>query len=177
MGAAGLGDSTQSSKANPTMPAIYALCDPDGVVRYIGKANHPKKRFGQHLREARKGLTPKDEWITSLVRENCTPSMVVLVGDSRDWEADERRLIAEHRAAGAPLLNVADGGIAQYQSKPRPRGAYFKMMHRFQTFINEGATQFVPIRDAYRAQRKAALKKISASEHDAWLNEIFEGRL
>jgi len=159
------------------MPAIYALCDPDGAVRYIGKANNPSKRFGQHVREAHKGLTPKDEWITALCRENCSPLMTILVRDSEDWECDERRLIAEHRASGAQLLNVADGGLAPYQSKPRPRGAYFKMMHRFQSFINAGATQFIGIRDAHKAQRKEALKKVCAADYDAWLNEIFEGQL
>lgn len=36
--------------------------------------------------------------------------MVVLVSDSVDWRADEKRLIAEARARGDRLLNVAEGG-------------------------------------------------------------------
>lgn len=30
------------------LTAIYALSDSDGVIRYVGKANDPSKRFAQH---------------------------------------------------------------------------------------------------------------------------------
>lgn len=135
-----------------------------------------RRRFGQHLREARKGLTPKDAWLMSLSAAGLEPILTVLVGDSADWEADEKRLVALHRKNGK-LLNIADGGAAQFQSPPRPRGAYFKMMHRFQSFINEGASQFIAIRDGHRAQRKAALKVVTAKEYDTWLDRVFEGQL
>lgn len=155
---------------------IYALCEPGTLeVRYIGKANNSAKRFAAHIRASRCRVTPKDNWIAGLVAAGSAPVLRDIL-QSEDWEADERRLIAEHRKGGR-LLNIADGGVGARSSAPRPRGAFFKLMHRFQSFINEGALQFVPIKAAHKAQRKAALRVISAQEYDLWLNERFDGNL
>lgn len=90
------------------MASIYALVDPDsGMVRYIGKANDPAKRLQTHIREARRLLRPVNCWVRSLP---VPPELVVLSEGCDDWEATERRIIASARAAGYPLLNVADGG-------------------------------------------------------------------
>jgi hypothetical protein len=88
--------------------SIYGLYDKSGKLRYIGKANNPEKRLKGHLREAfnRQRQTPVYDWI----RKHGCPEMRVLEADCEDWEASERRLIAEHREAGAELLNVAEGG-------------------------------------------------------------------
>lgn len=90
--------------------AIYALCCPDtGEIRYIGKANDPMARLKSHLRDARRRRTPVYDWMNSLFRAGKVPQLRVLM-QSQDWKADERRLIAEHRATGSRLLNLADGG-------------------------------------------------------------------
>lgn len=86
---------------------IYALCHAQtGEVRYIGKANDAHKRLASHMRDSRRRDTPLYRWI----RKNGTPTVKVLVHASLDWREDEKRIIAEYRAAGAKLLNVADGG-------------------------------------------------------------------
>lgn len=96
--------------ATPNQVAIYALCDPrTGGMRYIGKANNPDARLKSHLRDARKRTTPVYRWINKLLREGVSPSMVVLAW-THDWRAEERALIAKHRAGGVRLLNVAEGG-------------------------------------------------------------------
>lgn len=90
--------------------AIYALCDPrTGEVRYVGKANKPEARLKSHLRDARRRATPVYHWVAKLQREGLTPELRVLAWTD-DWCAEERRQIAEHRAQGCRLLNVADGG-------------------------------------------------------------------
>lgn len=91
---------------------IYALTDPDsGEVRYIGKANCSSARLVSHLRDAVTRDTPVYRWVRKLHRAGKVPSLQVLaccIGD--DWKAAERRLIAEYRARGVRLLNVAEGG-------------------------------------------------------------------
>lgn len=90
------------------MADIYALCDVSGAVRYIGKANRPEERLKRHMREARHGRrrAPLYSWL----RKHGEPVLRILEVDCADWAASERRHIAQHRATGARLLNVADGG-------------------------------------------------------------------
>jgi hypothetical protein len=87
------------------MACIYGLYDASGKLRYIGKANDPAKRLKSHLRDSARRNTPLYAW----VRKHGVPEMRVIVDHCEDWRADERRLIAEHRANGR-LLNLADGG-------------------------------------------------------------------
>lgn len=91
------------------MAAIYGLAEPDGPIRYIGKANDPAARYAAHLRERRR-RTPVYCWIESLRRRGELPRLVILVQESDDWKRDERGVIAWARAFGWPLLNLADGG-------------------------------------------------------------------
>lgn len=79
------------------LSAIYALQDADGVVRYVGKAIDPDKRLAEHAR-------------ADTIRTGCRPTLVILEWTD-DWETAERRWIAHYRGIGAPLVNVADGGM------------------------------------------------------------------
>lgn len=98
-------------------PSIYALCSPEtGELRYIGKANNPKKRLASHLRASRSRETPVYDWMRKLARTGLIPEMVVLAEDCADWQSEERRLIREARNSGYRLLNVADGGNEPYCS-------------------------------------------------------------
>jgi hypothetical protein len=91
---------------------IYALKDPEtGSVRYIGKANDSAKRLKSHLRDSKRRKTPVYRWIQKLEKSGKTPSIeVLLVCEKAAWPEYETHLIAEYRAAGVALLNVADGG-------------------------------------------------------------------
>jgi hypothetical protein len=92
---------------------IYALeCPETGSIRYIGKANDASKRLRGHIRDAfrpDRSHYPLYAWIRSLLGNGQKPAVRVLEV-CEDWAAVEQRLIAEHRANGAKLLNVAKGG-------------------------------------------------------------------
>lgn len=108
------------AKAKAQAPAtvqMYALCCPEsGDVRYIGKAKDSGKRFVKHLADARRRKTPVYCWISSLAKRGMRPSMHVIEDSvpSDVWEDVEIRLIAEARARGDRILNVADGGNAPF---------------------------------------------------------------
>lgn len=92
---------------------IYALYDPTtDAVRYIGKTVNPSARLGQHIREVRRGrLTHAKAWLKALLAQNLRPTMrVIETCCASTWEARERALIAEHKAAGSQLTNTASGG-------------------------------------------------------------------
>ncbi len=93
------------------MIELYTLSDPrDGSVRYIGKAVNAKKRLASHLREHRR-KTPVYQWIAEMGSAGLFPVMTVIeVCDVSVWPERERALIAEARASGTPLLNIANGG-------------------------------------------------------------------
>jgi hypothetical protein len=90
---------------------IYALVDPrSGEIRYIGKANDPRARLAQHIRDSRHRDTPVYRWVRKLLDSGLLPTMSILEVDCSDWRKSERRLIADARSRGLRLLNVADGG-------------------------------------------------------------------
>lgn len=99
------------------MPEIYGLYHPEtGEIRYVGKANDSEKRLKSHLRDANSRKTPLYSWIRSLSKSGLVPVVRVLeVADN--WQAKEKELIALHRASGARLLNVAEGGDEPFCSK------------------------------------------------------------
>ena len=87
---------------------IYALHDPDsGDIRYIGKAKNSNSRFKQHL--SCKRSTPVYEWVRNLLERGLTPRLSILMS-TWDWEKAEVDAIAQYKADGYSLLNVAIGG-------------------------------------------------------------------
>jgi hypothetical protein len=93
-----------------TTTAIYALIDPrTGLIRYVGKANDPKRRLADHLRDTRD--CHRVRWIQALVRDNLQPELTILeiVADAH-WQTAEQRWIETLRAQGIPLTNATDGG-------------------------------------------------------------------
>jgi len=93
-------------------PSIYGLYDSKGRLRYIGKAVDPVKRLKGHMRETRR-KSPLYDWIA----KNGKPELRILEANCVDWREAERRLIADARAAGEKLLNIADGGDEPYCPK------------------------------------------------------------
>lgn len=96
---------------------IYALCCPDsGEVRYIGKANDSAKRYVSHMKESRRKY-PVYYWRDSLLAKGKSPQLRVLASCIGDWREVERHLIAQYKAGGARLLNIAEGGDEPYCSR------------------------------------------------------------
>jgi len=95
-----------------SMAEIYALLDPETrEIRYIGKAKSAKRRYAQHLRDARRLMRPVNCWVLSLLNAESVPELTVLATCSdAEWEEFERAAIATVRSSGARLLNLADGG-------------------------------------------------------------------
>lgn len=93
---------------------IYVLSDPEsGAVRYVGKTDSLRRRYGAHLSAAAKGAqTPSAEWIRDLLSRGLKPKFKVIETITvEDWEERETFWIAHFRALGDGLTNVAFGGI------------------------------------------------------------------
>lgn len=91
---------------------IYALCCPKtNNIRYVGKANDIAKRLASHISDSRRRRTPVCDWIRSLAQQGLAPSIQPIeVCGQENWKEREIATIAECRAAGAQLLNLAIGG-------------------------------------------------------------------
>ena len=97
------------SDYSPELAEIYALTDPDGSVRYIGKAKNARARLKGHMLDAKRRNTPVYCWIRKLAANGHAPGLVVLES-CVDWQEAEKRLISLYRSNGCRLLNVAEGG-------------------------------------------------------------------
>lgn len=97
-------------KVMPTSTFIYALCEPGTrTIRYIGKANDPKKRLKNHLKKSGsiKGETRLARWL----RKVGIPDLVILREVlTQDWQKSEERYIRLARGCGMDLVNSTDGG-------------------------------------------------------------------
>lgn len=159
---------------------IYALCDPCGTVRYVGKACRVSKRVAEHKRSARRRWTAKDKWLADVG----DGLRVRVLKASADWEADEMMLIAHYRKVGK-LFNVADGGVGGVRHERKGRGSYFKLIHGLVMCATqcradndpERAKAFDDMLRKHRAQRKAAIRCMSPVDYDTCLSSAIGGRL
>lgn len=104
---------------------IYGLFDPETEeLRYIGKADVPRKRYLGHLHASRFKQTELASWIKSL-RPRRPLMMLIEKTDSEKWEEAEIRQIAEKRARGLRLLNKSAGGEQPDRSFMSEREARF----------------------------------------------------
>jgi hypothetical protein len=100
---------------------IYGLCQ-DGIVKYVGKARHPRTRFFLHLSKVvnRTCQSKKAQWLANLLLNRQPPVMMILDIVSSDvWEAKEREWI--QRYSENDLVNGRAGGGGTYTSIMRPK--------------------------------------------------------
>lgn len=93
---------------------IYALCEVDMAVRYVGKTvQWLGERHKAHIRDARRGKRlPVHYWLRREMAagRGLTIQLLENVADGADWQERERHWIATMRANGARLLNLTAGG-------------------------------------------------------------------
>lgn len=91
---------------------IYGLWDTDYNLRYIGKANDPKRRLYAHMSEAKRGVKNyKAAWIRHLLSKNEIPYMEILDECPKsEWKEVEQQWIVEAKKNGLKLVNLTDGG-------------------------------------------------------------------
>ena len=115
---------------NITKTFIYALIDPrDNRVRYVGKANDPKKRFIQHCQPSRqsRGNYPVNRWAAKLKSLDLKPRLEILeCVEFKDWEQSESKWILYYREKNSDMLNIADGGLGNNKGKKSPGVAKVK---------------------------------------------------
>lgn len=92
---------------------IYCLLEPNSkTIRYFGKANSPRDRHTDHIREARTGKrTHIGCWIRKLLKAGKRPDLHVLCEVLKeDFERFEKAFIALGRQYGFDLTNLSEGG-------------------------------------------------------------------
>src|SRR5579859_1972774 len=102
---------------------IYGLCDPDGAIRYVGKADNPQKRYIAHLQPYQlRQRTHKNSWLKGLLRAGHRPMLLVLAEVPVEaWLDQERAWIANLLAAGCDLVNGTSGGDGCPDLSPESR--------------------------------------------------------
>lgn len=153
---------------------IYALKDPEGEIRYIGKSANPPARLRSHLSRARSGETKHHaaNWIRSLLNRGESPKIEIIftVPEGEPWEPYEIRMISEFRAEGHRLTNSTGGGDGFFDMSPE---ALSKRV---------AAHQITRMQPEYRARISAIMtevrnrpdfrEKMSAKLLDTWQNDM-----
>lgn len=97
-----------------TNVSIYALAEPSGEVRYVGKTDWPLwHRLSGHKTKARRSPdTYVSKWVKSLLDAGDEPTIILLeeVAPGDNWATVERYWIKQMRAFGCRLANASDGG-------------------------------------------------------------------
>ncbi len=122
------------------MPApkttIYALTDPSGDVRYVGKtAKTAEERLTGHLQEAKSQDHYRARWLKSLQRKGVQPGVIVLeVVEEADANSAERTWIAHfRRLVGKRLTNGTEGGTGGRQSPEVNKKRIATMREKYKT--------------------------------------------
>jgi len=98
---------------NATHPvvAIYALCEPNDAVRYVGKTiQYLHQRHKAHIRNAKRGWLPVNQWLRREIEAGNGLTIKLIEYAGSDWAEREAHWIAKYRADGARLLNLTSGG-------------------------------------------------------------------
>lgn len=91
---------------------IYALVNPiNDDVRYIGKSVNPSYRYKRHIRYSKTEVSHKNSWITSLLNQGITPSMIIIdIVELNSFEFWEQHYISLFKSWGFNLTNMTHGG-------------------------------------------------------------------
>lgn len=161
-------------------PTIYCLtCPYTGRAMYVGKADKPKRRLRQHIRDCWKSGSPKDQWIKELARFGAVPKMLS-VTKTDDWEAAETHWIQEFGGTNR-LLNVALGGAPYWvdkEKKSKGRSYYHKVLLRYQNLVKNAVGDTSILREVIKnlqEMRKVAIKHGWEAELDDHLHGHFGG--
>lgn len=100
---------------------LYAQSSPE-EIRYIGVSKNVVNRFGQHLREAKKGKrrTYKNNWIVSVLSSGDKLAFIILAEfySTHDAYATEDSFIEAYKEKGHKLTNMAEGGTHAVRTTP-----------------------------------------------------------
>lgn len=91
---------------------IYVLkCPITAEIRYVGKANDPKRRYYSHMNLTKTSCTYKKNWIKKLKESGLKPVLEVIAEVPIDnWQEYEKYYIKYYRDLGCNLTNLGVGG-------------------------------------------------------------------
>lgn len=107
---------------------IYALNDPEtGECRYVGKADDPRTRLPDHIKECRYKTHHRANWIKSLIARGLSPILEVIDEvPFEHWPQLEVAYIEFFREQGFDLVNGTPGG----ENPPSQKGKKLSAEHR-----------------------------------------------
>ena len=91
---------------------IYVLkCPVTFEIRYVGKANNPKRRYYSHMNLTKTSSSHKKNWIKQLKDANLRPILeVVAEVPISNWQEYEKYYIKYYKELGCNLTNLGVGG-------------------------------------------------------------------
>lgn len=154
------------------MIKIYTLADPKTKeVRYVGKSNHPNKRYSNHLSKGTN--THTGNWIKSLKSQGLKPKLEIIDSVSvNEWEFWERYWINQFKAWGFRLTNHLEGGGGNQIGRTRPDTPWNKGKKLSETTRNRMSQSHKNLDHSWKRGRKQSpetiekrISKCSGTDH------------
>jgi hypothetical protein len=142
---------------------IYALCEPAGEIRYVGKTVYPMEwRLRDHINRASHGrdTTHKTRWIRRLLQHGYKPTVLVLEECEGDGCEEERFHIRLAVQDGLRLVNLTAGGDGTLGYSPTEK------TRQLLRAIHKGRHKGVPRSPETRAKISASLKRKIENDPD-----------
>jgi hypothetical protein len=89
---------------------IYGLSDlENGLIRYVGKSDNPKRRIQEHKQSSKFKITHRDTWINSVLQKGGFINLIILeIVDFNNWKEKEIYWIDKYK--NNKLTNHDKGG-------------------------------------------------------------------
>lgn len=162
---------------------IYALTEPDGTIRYVGKTAKPLKiRLAQHWKSRtikRRQNRHLINWIRKLDRNGHRPAIVLLEAVAGDGSVEERKWIAD-LSKRYRLVNQTDGGETSWHWTEEAKAAMSAKMKLIKANVSEDTKRKIALaatgrRHSETSKRKMSRARIGKLRSDTTRLKISEG--
>lgn len=158
---------------------IYTLAAPGtGEVRYVGRSRDAKRRYYNHVDNARKKGRSDHRvcWIRSLIATGQLPVMVVVERCAADiWAERERYWIEHFTLMGCRLTNSNNGGVGPWDVSPETRLKLSAATAR-RNRARKGVPPTEIQREVWRARQRRIVGRMSADERRQYAARMVEKR-
>lgn len=100
---------------------LYALCDADETIRYIGASANPKKRLREHYSRPYSANYAMSRWLRTIKRTEITMLILGVYDETTIVDAEQEEIARQRARLGSILLNdPVYSSRYRYQSTLRP---------------------------------------------------------
>lgn len=177
-------------KRKTPFTSIYALREPQGLIRYIGKTvGRIHSRINEHFRKARSGSdnTYRSKWLRSIFDKGVEPEVIILEECSGDGCSQEQYHIWLADQDNLPLVNLTKGGDGAVGYCPTPesrarmsavqKGKKLSKETKLKMSLSRKGKKHGPMSAEHKAKMLETMKRISPEVKAASIEKMRQSQI